>query len=293
MGLTAGELEKVTFADLDSYLADFLGPDDSPAYDRVSPTTDDSPAGAPDPQPHRSMRDLNYPIEHLLVSARQTPTPAPSVTSVRRDRRPPRTIRPRRSKILHLEPLKLFQPIEHVEEDETMYKDVAMYRYERAYEYNVSAPDDLLEGELFDDRLNTTLEWVRPNFRILDIEPKFCGAFGTTIVLRVEPVFVGYCYCRFDRQVVQGVVNKSGFARCRIPRRAPGIVPVYFSRDEKYWFGPVPFRYGVPGGFESLLIFAPIGTLLMGACAGIVWALAAWVQRRDRMRRRFLARGKK
>jgi hypothetical protein len=148
--------------------------------------------------------------------------------------------------------------------------------YRRYRHSSEDVPDyaDLQEAELpYDENLQSKIDWARQTFSVREIVPNSIRHVGGTIALRIEPNATGHCFCKVDQVIVRGEVNESGWAVCRAPSHVPGAAGVFFSRDQKKWWGPIELRYRMPSGFESLLTFAPLGFAIMGLCGLAFWAL--------------------
>jgi hypothetical protein len=134
-----------------------------------------------------------------------------------------------------------------------------------------------------DERLAAAKQWARPVFTLLEVHPQSSHHIGGgMIAIKLHPNTTGDGYCKFDTVIVKGVVNASGFALCQVPPHHPGAVAIFFSKDQRQWSGPIAFHYQLPTGFESLVIFAPMGIAIIVVGAIVVQVLARFARNRGR-----------
>jgi hypothetical protein len=307
MGLNPEDISLLNDAELDAYIGRRLGHSHAaPSFESLPPLADSEIDVTSFSLPGLLI-DKNADFEDSLVRRRALATPAPLVTSKPGDSRPQRRRPGSRDplRLIHVQqkpkPWRNHVDYDSMDEDD-YYHYGAPYRddYEYDYEYDMSAQLD--KEEPFHDRLTDTIQWARPSFTVAAVAPDSCSYLGRVpVALKIEPKATGNCYCRFDgvAELVRGVLNESGWAVCRAPPREPGESGVSFSKDARNWFGPVPFKYEVPNGLQSLMLFVPAGMAIAAVLALGVWGLTLIAQtsvagsKANPGRHQFLPRNKK
>ena len=259
-GLNASDMSRMNDREVDEYLGDALDmPRDDPFENLAMFIEDEVIDVVGAPVNDTGLLNKNREFEAALIAQRALVTPLPEPVFV--ERRAAVVAKPaKESSVLKKH---------YVGEG-----SVKQHRYDGDYEdWYGGDLIDCNDGE-FEEAMKDTMKRVRPNFVLSEIVPRSMHHYGgKDVVIKVDPVQEGFCMCRFDQIVVNGNVNGSGWARCRVPGHEPGHVPVFYSRNGKQWFGPIEFVYELPDGLETILVILPTVAVSAALFGLVIWGV--------------------
>ena len=200
------------------------------------------------------LTDKNRVFSEFLVTNRAVVTPLPEPVFIPHN---PRRAPSAQSESLHRT---------HYVANRSINLDEPYWAYEN--ERVGTEPDD------FNDALSAHERFSNPVFTLSDIIPKSVSHYGgQNVAIKIDPVRVGPCLCRFDAIIVRGAVNSSGWLTCRAPAHQSGRVAVFYSRNQKRWYGPIELVYELPSGFETVLVVLPTVLVSGLLCGAAVWGV--------------------